>query len=51
MPSVTRDLLEDDARDGRTQADFETQVKWAAGALYGAGGETVSASFGHAGWL
>ncbi|KAF7968446.1 hypothetical protein HWV62_30571 [Athelia sp. TMB] len=41
VPSVTRDLLEDAARDGRAQDDFETQVKWAAGALYGAGGETT----------
>ncbi|KZP26341.1 cytochrome P450 [Athelia psychrophila] len=41
IPSVARDLLEDDDRDDLSQQDYEKQVKWMCGALYGAGGETT----------
>lgn len=35
IPSVARDLLEDDDRDDLSQQDYEKQVKWMCGALYG----------------
>ncbi|TFY62807.1 hypothetical protein EVG20_g6561 [Dentipellis fragilis] len=44
QPSFTLDLLSESPLDGMSPAEYEHAVKWAAGALYGAGGETTYAT-------
>ncbi|KAA1478266.1 cytochrome P450 [Dentipellis sp. KUC8613] len=44
QPSFTLDLLSESPLDGMNPVEYEHAVKWAAGALYGAGGETTYAT-------